>query len=85
MGSFVLAERAWMVVSVELHAERGEADVYLREDGDDLMMQVIPEAHMAHIELTKRYEWDVEEEDALMAWLRQRIDRQDEDEPVAQN
>lgn len=68
-----------MVVSVELHAERGEADVYLREDGDDLMMQVITEAHVAHIELMKRYGWEVEEEDALMAWLRQRIDRQDDE------
>ncbi|WP_437477846.1 hypothetical protein WME75_35295 [Sorangium sp. So ce1014] len=84
VGSFVLAERARMVVSVELRAERGEADVYLREDADDLMMQVIPEAHLAHIELMKRYGWDVEEEVALMTWLRHRIERHD-DEPVGQN
>ncbi|WP_437478976.1 hypothetical protein WME75_31705 [Sorangium sp. So ce1014] len=85
VGSFLLAERARMVVSVEIHAERGEADVYLREDADDLLMQVIPEAHLAHIELMKRYGWDVEEEAALRAWLMLRIDRQDEDEPADQN
>ncbi|WP_437576434.1 hypothetical protein [Sorangium sp. So ce887] len=44
-------------------------------------MQVIPEAHLAHIEFMKRYGWDVEEA-ALMAWLRDRIDRQDDGEPV---
>ncbi|WP_437727006.1 hypothetical protein [Sorangium sp. So ce861] len=47
-----------------------------------LKMQVIPEAHLAFVELMKRDGWDVEDEPALQAWLTHRINRQDEDEPV---
>ncbi|WP_438019650.1 hypothetical protein WMF18_11510 [Sorangium sp. So ce315] len=82
VGSIVLADRERRVVSVEPVDERGEVAVYLREDADDLMLQVVPEAHLARIELMKRDGWEVEEEDALMEWLMHRIDRQDEDEPV---
>lgn len=49
IGSIVVADRERRVVSVERDAGRGEVDVYLREDGDDLKMQVIPEAHVAYI------------------------------------
>lgn len=76
VGSIVLADRERRVVSVEPVAERGEVDVYLREDGDDLKMQIIPEAHLALVELMKLDGWDVEEEAGLRAWLRHRIDRQ---------
>ncbi|WP_437970514.1 hypothetical protein WMF04_15035 [Sorangium sp. So ce260] len=85
VGSFVLADRERYVVSVERVVERDEFDVYLREDGDDLSMQVIPETHLAHIELMKEDGWEVEEEDELMAWLEDRLRRQDGDEPVGQN
>ncbi|WP_437692809.1 hypothetical protein [Sorangium sp. So ce176] len=45
-------------------AERGQADVYLREDGDDLKIQVIPEARLAYIGLMKRDGWKIVEETA---------------------
>ncbi|WP_437813854.1 hypothetical protein [Sorangium sp. So ce1078] len=60
-------------MSVELDAERGETDVYLREDVDDLEMQVIPEAHLGYIELMKRDGWEIDEEEALRVWLMHRI------------
>ncbi|KYF90953.1 hypothetical protein BE20_03490 [Sorangium cellulosum] len=41
VGSVVMAEREREVVSVERDAARDEADVYLREDGDDLHGQSI--------------------------------------------
>ncbi|WP_437987521.1 hypothetical protein [Sorangium sp. So ce117] len=49
VGSRVLVDRERRVVSVESDAGRGEVDVYLREDGDDLKMQIIPEAHLAFV------------------------------------
>ncbi|AGP42391.1 hypothetical protein BE04_14775 [Sorangium cellulosum] len=85
VGSVVLADRERRVVSVAPVAERGDVDVYVREDGDDIKMQVIPEAHLAYVELMKRDGWDVEEEAALRAWLRERISRQGRDGPVDLN
>ncbi|WP_437963140.1 hypothetical protein WMF04_25720 [Sorangium sp. So ce260] len=69
------------VVSVKHNAARGQACVYVREDALDLKMQAIPEAHLAYIELMKRDGWEIEEEAALRAWRRYRIDRQGEGEP----
>ncbi|WP_437478981.1 hypothetical protein WME75_31745 [Sorangium sp. So ce1014] len=60
-------------------------DVCLREDGDDLSMQVIPEAHLAHIELMKRDGCDMEEETVLRVELGHVIDRQDDEVTIAQN
>src|SRR5688572_27487627 len=42
VGSIVLAERERSVVSVEPNPGRSELDAYLREDGDDIKMQVSP-------------------------------------------
>ncbi|WP_433927021.1 hypothetical protein AB3662_28935 [Sorangium cellulosum] len=71
----VLADRERAIVSVELDAERGEADAYLREDGDDLAMQINAAAHVARIARMKADGWNVEDEAALRAWLMYRIDR----------
>ncbi|WP_437523242.1 hypothetical protein WME79_33730 [Sorangium sp. So ce726] len=49
VGSLVLADRERRVVSVEPVAERGQADVYLREDADDLATQIDPAAHLAFV------------------------------------
>lgn len=85
VGSVVLADRERCVTSVEHVAERGEADVCLREDALDLKMQTIPDAHLAYIDLMKRDGWEVEDEVALTTLLRHQVDRQDEDEPVELN
>lgn len=73
VDAIVLADRGRRVVSVGPDAGRGEVDVYLREDADDLKMQIIPEAHLAFIEFMKRDGWEIEDEAALWAWMRRRV------------
>ncbi|WP_437958411.1 hypothetical protein WME76_01300 [Sorangium sp. So ce119] len=85
IGSTIRVDRERRVVLLKTDAGRSEVDVYLREDADDLMRQVFPEAHLAHVELMKRDGWDVEDEEELRAWLTRRISQQDdedEDGPV---
>ncbi|WP_437925124.1 hypothetical protein WMF37_39760 [Sorangium sp. So ce291] len=85
MGSIVLADRERRVVDVERDNERGEVVVYLREDAEDLAMQVDPTAHLTHIEIMKTEGWDVEGGAELRALLRERIAQQDGGGPAAQN
>ncbi|WP_437786666.1 hypothetical protein [Sorangium sp. So ce1097] len=85
VGAIVLADRERPIVSVELDADRGQADVYLREDADDLAVQLVAAAHMAHIDRMKAEGWEIEGEQVLRGWLTHRIERQDGDEPVALN
>ncbi|WP_437538371.1 hypothetical protein WME79_20625 [Sorangium sp. So ce726] len=49
------------------------------------MTQVIPEAHIAYIELMKLYGWDAEKEREFRAWLMHRIGRQGDPGAIAQN
>jgi hypothetical protein len=57
----------------------------MREDGDDLAMQVDPAAHRAHSDRTKEDGREVEDEQTLRGWLRDRLSRQGRPGPVAQN
>ncbi|XXY52889.1 hypothetical protein WME91_17330 [Sorangium sp. So ce269] len=85
VGATVEFDRPRKVNSVEEDAARGEVRVYLSEDAEDLAVQILPQAHMAYIELMKAKGWEVEGEDELMAWLKHRIRRQRHAGPVAQN
>ncbi|WP_437820085.1 hypothetical protein [Sorangium sp. So ce1078] len=76
VGAMVESDRPRKVSSVEEDAERGEVRVYLAEDSEDLAVQMLPQAHMAYIELMKAEGWEVEGEDELMAWLKHRVRRQ---------
>ncbi|WP_437631716.1 hypothetical protein [Sorangium sp. So ce854] len=67
---------------MEPGAGRGEVDIYLREDGDDLAVQLDAAAHLAHIDRMKAERREIEGEQVLRAWLTHRIDRQDENGPV---
>ncbi|KYF71292.1 hypothetical protein BE17_24255 [Sorangium cellulosum] len=73
------------MVSIEPVAERGEVDVYLREDADDLMWQIVPKFKLAFVECMRLDGWKVEDDEALCAWLTHRINRQREDEPDDQS
>ncbi|WP_437855122.1 hypothetical protein [Sorangium sp. So ce363] len=85
IGSTIRVDRERRVVLLKTDAGRSEVDVYLCEDADDLLMQITPEVHLAFVELMKRDGWDVEDEEELRVWLTQRINRQNEDEPVELN
>ncbi len=85
VGATVEFDRPRRVNSVEEDAERGEVRVYLSEDAEDLAVQMLPQAHMAYIEVMKAEGWEVEGEDELMAWLKHRVRRQRHTGPVAQN
>jgi hypothetical protein len=82
VGSTMRVDRERRVVSVEPVAERGEVDVYLREDADDLMWQIVPMMRLAFVERMRLDGWVVEDEEALCEWLTLRINRQAKDEPV---
>ncbi|KYF69312.1 hypothetical protein [Sorangium cellulosum] len=77
VGSTIQVDRERRVVLLKTDAGRSGVDVYLREDADDLLMQITPEAHLAFVELMKRDGWDVEDEEELRVWLTHRINRQD--------
>ncbi|WP_437574559.1 hypothetical protein [Sorangium sp. So ce887] len=85
VDSTVEADRQRKVNAVEEDAERGEVRVSLSEDAEDLAVQILPQAHMAYIELMKREGWEVEGEEELMAWLKHRVRRQRHTGPIAQN
>ncbi|WP_437765395.1 hypothetical protein WMF27_30195 [Sorangium sp. So ce281] len=70
---------------MECDTECGEAHVDLAEGIKELVTQRLPEAHLAYIELMKRDGRDVEEETALIAWVRHQVDRQDDEVTIAQN
>ncbi|WP_234023805.1 hypothetical protein [Sorangium cellulosum] len=85
VGAKVEFDRPRKVSAVEVDAERGEVRVCLTEDAEDLAIQILPQAHMAYIELMKRDGWEIDAEDELMAWLKHRVRRQRHVGPVAQN
>lgn len=84
VGSIVLADRERRVADVELAAD-GVADVYLKEDADDLAVQLSPVAHLARLDAMLAAGWDVEREEELRAWLMRRIERQGRPGPVTQH
>ncbi|WP_437712165.1 hypothetical protein WMF45_42380 [Sorangium sp. So ce448] len=80
-GSTVQVDRERRVVSVELDAERGQADVYLSEDAKDLMWQIVPTFKLAFVERMRLDGWVAEDEEALCEWLTLRLNRQATEEP----
>ncbi|KYG07428.1 hypothetical protein BE21_02520 [Sorangium cellulosum] len=73
VGALVQADRTRRVVGVELAAEHGEHAIYLAEDATDLAVYIQPAAHLARLDAMKADGWEVEDEDALRAWLRERL------------
>ncbi|WP_437751511.1 hypothetical protein [Sorangium sp. So ce1389] len=85
VGAMVEADREREVNAVEEDPESAELRVHLKEDAEDVAVRILPQAHVAYIELMKREGWEVEAEDELMAWLRHRVRRQRHVGPIAQN
>jgi hypothetical protein len=82
VGALVQADRARRVAGVELAAGSDEHAVYLAEDATDLAVYVQPTAHLARLDAMKGDGWEIDDEEALRAWLRERIAREDRSNSV---
>ncbi|WP_438037045.1 hypothetical protein [Sorangium sp. So ce204] len=86
VGGYLMADCYRCVERVEYVADRGEVDVYLREDIiKDSAYRHIPWVYLLRLDILTRNGWEIEGEATLRARLKDELSRQDDDEPVGQD